>query len=42
LGNDIVASEVNGVGAGDLEEDLLAFADDEVKGLLVVLEKRLD
>jgi hypothetical protein len=37
LVDDVVASEVDGVSAGDDEEDLLVVTDGDIKGLLVVL-----
>jgi hypothetical protein len=34
---DIVASEVDGVGTGNLEEDALSLTDHDIEWLLVVL-----
>lgn len=42
LWDNVVASQMNGVSARDLEEDLLTLTDNEVKGLLVVLYEGLD
>lgn len=37
LGNNVVASEIDGVSSRNLEEDTLMLADRDVKGLLEVL-----
>lgn len=39
VGNDIVSSEIDGVGTGNLEVDTLVLSNSNVEGLLVVLER---